>query len=233
MSHRKVVGYISMVGMVAALAAACSGDDDDLPVESSAGLAGAAGQGGGGSPAGQGGGGGSPAGQGGSAGQGGAGGGAGQGGGADDTELTAADLDCILGWPKVRRFRITNKLGDVDASLAVANQPGSGDYPPGTVIQLVPHEVMVKRRAGFSAASNDWEFLFLEVAAEGATIKARGTTDVINGFGGNCLSCHNAAERKYDFVCEDGHGCEPLPVTPEQIEEIQQSDPRCTTARAR
>jgi hypothetical protein len=241
MSHRKVFGCIGIIGLVAALSAACSGDDDDGGA--TGGGAGSSGQGSGGSagsPSGGGAGAGpsqGAGGAGGGAGSGGAGGGAGAGGaagaagaggaGVDDTELAAADFDCILDWPKVRRFRITNKLGDVDASLAVANQPGSADYPPGTVIQLLPAEAMVKRRPGFSEATNDWEFLFLEPSAQGTTITARGTTEVVNGFGGNCFSCHSAAEPKYDLICEDGHGCAPLPFTPDQIETIQQSDPRC------
>jgi hypothetical protein len=177
----------------------------------------AAGQGGGGASTGDGGGGGASTGDGG-------GGGA---SGGEDIELTEADFDCLLSWNQVRRFRITNKLGNIDDSLQVANEPGSADYPVGTLIQLIPAEAMVKRKRGFSADSNDWEFFFLDVSAAGTTIRARGTTDVVNGFGGNCLNCHVKAERQYDYVCETGHGCDPLPVTAEQIEMAQQADPRC------
>jgi hypothetical protein len=150
------------------------------------------------------------------------------GAGAEDLELTEADFECILDWTSVRKFRVTNKLGHMEEALAVANSTEGGTYPVGTVIQLVPTEAMVKRRAGFSPATKDWEMLFLEVSAQGTTIKARGTTDVVNGFGGNCSTCHAKAEAKWDFVCEDTHGCDPIPVTPEQIKEIQDSDPRCS-----
>jgi hypothetical protein len=176
-------------------------------------------------------------GQGGSGGTGGTGGIGGTGGtggmggtggsAAVDLDMTAADFDCILNWEKVRLFRITNKLGNLDASLAAANNPGTGDYPVGTVIQLVPTEAMVKRKAGFSDASKDWEFFFLEVSDMGTKIVSRGTTDVVNGFGGNCLNCHAKAMPQYDFVCEKNHGCDPLPFTDDVILMAQNSDARC------
>lgn len=150
-----------------------------------------------------------------------------QGTAEEDLVMTDADFECILGWDKVRKFRITNKLNHTDEALAVANAPGTGNYPVGTVVQLVPHEAMVKRRAGFNKDTRDWEFFFLEVTAEKTTIAARGTTDVVNGLGGNCFDCHLKAEPKWDLLCEEGHGCDPIPVTAEQIEMTQNADPRC------
>lgn len=150
-----------------------------------------------------------------------------QGTAEEDLVMTDADFECILDWEKVRKFRITNKLDHMDETLAVANAPGTGNYPVGTVIQLVPHEAMVKRRAGFNKDTRDWEFFFLEVTAEKTAITTRGTTDVVNGDGGNCFDCHIKAEPKWDLLCETGHGCDPIPVTDEQIEMIQNSDPRC------
>lgn len=144
-----------------------------------------------------------------------------------DLDMAAADFSCILDWPKVDRFRIVNMLGHQDEAEAVARSSAGGVYPVGTVIQLIPNEAMVKRREGWSPATNDWEFFFLDVTAEGTSIVARGTDDVVNGFGGNCFDCHSAAEPEWDLVCASGHGCEPLPVTPEEIEAFQQSDPRC------
>jgi hypothetical protein len=171
-------------------------------------------------------------GSGGESGSGGSGGGesgSGGGGGAavEDLDMKEADFECLLDWTAVRKFRITNKLGHTDETLAVANSADGGVYPVGTVIQLIPTEAMVKRRAGFSADTKDWEFFFLEVTGKTTTIKARGTKDVVNGFGGNCLNCHAKAEPKWDFICEDTHGCDPIPVTPQQIKEIQDGDPRC------
>lgn len=146
----------------------------------------------------------------------------------DDIEMRPEDFDCLLDWAPVRRFYVTNKLGRLDETLAVANAAEGGTYPPGTVIQLVPGEAMVKRRPGWSPETNDWEFFFLRVSADGAvTIEDRGTTDVVNQFGGNCLDCHRLAEPRWDFVCEQDHGCEPLPINEQIIRNLQNTDPRC------
>jgi hypothetical protein len=145
----------------------------------------------------------------------------------EDLDMTEADFECILGWDKVRRFRVTNMLGHLEETLAVAGSANGGAYPVGTVLQLIPTEAMVKRRAGFNPASNDWEFFALEVNARGTTIAARGTTEVVNQFNGNCFDCHVLAEPQWDLICEQTHGCEPLPIGPEIIEQIQNGDPRC------
>lgn len=148
-------------------------------------------------------------------------------GAVEDLDMQPEDFVCILGWDKVRKFRITNLLGHLDEALAVAEDPAGGVYPVGTVVQLIPNEAMVKRAPGFAPENADWEFFALETSAQGTTIMARGTTDVVNGFGGNCFDCHAKAAPQWDRLCEEGHGCDPLPITPEQIEMVQQSDPRC------
>ncbi len=40
------------------------------------------------------------------------------------------------------------------------------------------------------------------------------------------LNCHQPAV-KYDFVCEKGHGCSPVPLDDQKIAELQAADPRC------
>jgi len=145
----------------------------------------------------------------------------------EDPILDADDFGCILDLPKVHRFHITNVLGDIDASLAVANSPNGGTYPVGTLIQLVPTEAMVKRAPGFAPQANDWEFFSLSVSAQGTEILDRGAEQVVNAFGGNCHDCHSKAAPQWDFVCEQDHGCDPLPFTAEQIEAVQNADPRC------
>ncbi|MCI5125387.1 MAG: hypothetical protein D3925_13165, partial [Candidatus Electrothrix sp. AR5] len=102
-----------------------------------------------------------------------------------------------------------------------------GVYPPGTLIQIVPGEAMVKREAGFNAATNDWEFFTLAVSAEGTKIASRGGAEVKTAFGQDCLSCHAQAEPKWDMVCETGHGCAPIPITREMIVALQKTDKRC------
>ena len=54
----------------------------------------------------------------------------------------------------------------------------------------------------------------------------RGTTTVVNRFGGNCASCHLGAQSKFDMICEHSHGCAPLPVGDDVIAAIQRADPR-------
>jgi hypothetical protein len=147
----------------------------------------------------------------------------------EDLDMQADDFECVLRWEKVRRFRITNRLGHMDEALAVANSPTGGDYPVGTIIQLVPFEAMVKRRPGWSPGSNDWEFFALGVTARGTTITKRGgNSDVVNQFNGTpCLDCHAGAAAQWDLICEQDHGCEPLPIGPDIIEAVQNGDQRC------
>lgn len=144
-----------------------------------------------------------------------------------DFDATAADFDCILNGTKVRNFYVKNKLGNESGSLAVANVTTGGTYPVGSLIQLIPTEAMIKRKVGFSPQSNDWEFFSLSVSASGTQIVQRGTTAVVNAFNGNCFSCHDQAMPQYDFICEETHGCPPLPFTAAQFTAIQQADPRC------
>src|SRR5439155_1188003 len=77
------------------------------------------------------------------------GGGAGMPAPVEDLDAGPGSFTCLQGWTAVRRFRVTNTLGHLDAALAVANAPdGGGRYPVGTILQLIPIEAMVKRRAG-------------------------------------------------------------------------------------
>lgn len=142
-------------------------------------------------------------------------------------QITEASFSCIRDLKPVRGFYVGNLLGDIDATLAAANNPNGAKYPPGSVVQLVPGEAMVKHHPGYNAATNDWEFFELDAQPTGTKIRVRGTTDVVNQFGGNCLTCHAQAEAKWDMICEQGHGCAPIPVTPVMARAIQNTDPRC------
>jgi hypothetical protein len=86
---------------------------------------------------------------------------------------------------------------------------------------------MVKHKEGFSPATKDWEFIELQVSPEGSEISARGFVDVVNRLGGNCFACHVKANPGRDMVCEQGNGCDPIPLTPTMIKAIQNTDPRC------
>ncbi len=141
--------------------------------------------------------------------------------------ISASDFDCVLDMSPVRGFYVDNLIeGELDNTLAVANA-GSGEYPPGSVVQLVPGEVMVKHPKGFSPATKDWEFFELNVSAEGTEIGKRGFVDVVNRFGGNCFACHVQARPEFDMICETGHGCEPIPLTPQMTRLLQKTDARC------
>lgn len=146
---------------------------------------------------------------------------------AEASEGPDADaFGCMLDMAPVRRFFVANLKGDLEATLAVAEQ-GSGSYPEGSVVQLVPTEVMVKRAPGTSPATRDWEFLELDVSAEGTDIRARGFVNVDNQFGGNCFACHVKAAPDRDLICEQGHGCDPIPLTTDMVRALQKTDPRC------
>jgi hypothetical protein len=142
-------------------------------------------------------------------------------------DIDAKSFRCITKMIPVRQFYVDNLLGNLDATLAAANSTMGAVYPPGSVIQLIPGEAMVKRNKGFNAATHDWEFFELDVSNDGTQIRKRGAVDVVNRFGGNCFSCHVPAAAQWDLVCETGHGCAPLPVTRAMIGALQRTDPRC------
>ena len=148
-------------------------------------------------------------------------------GDAREVQVTADTFRGLTEMTPVRHFFFDNLLGNLEGTLETANSKDGGVYPPGSVVQLIPTEVMVKHGEGWNAATRDWEFFELDVAHEGSSIGNRGFVDVINRFGGNCFACHIKARLEWDLICEKDHGCEPIPVTAEQILQLQQSNPRC------
>lgn len=134
---------------------------------------------------------------------------------------------CISSLKPVRGFFVGNLRGQLAATLKVAQSKTGGVYPAGSVVQLVPTEVMVKQPPGFNAATRDWEFFELDVSKDGTKIRKRGFAEVVNRFGGNCFACHVKARPEWDFVCETGHGCDPIPLTEQMIGALQRTDPRC------
>lgn len=145
-------------------------------------------------------------------------------------EVGADDFICMQQMTPTGRFFVDNLYGDIDATVAVAESATGGTYPPGSVVQLVPGEVMVKHPEGYNPATRDWEFLELDVTPEGTSIRARGFADVVNRFGGNCFGCHVMAEPQWDMICKTGRGCDPIPLTLPMIQVLQKADPRCESA---
>jgi hypothetical protein len=142
-------------------------------------------------------------------------------------EITDKDFGCIRDMQQVGVMYIGNLFGNIDATEAVANSEEGGVYPPGSVVQIVPGEAMVKREQGFDPATNDWEFFILNTSAEGTQIATRGGAEVKNRFGQDCLSCHAQAEPKWDMICGADHGCTPIPISRDMIVALQKTDQRC------
>lgn len=143
--------------------------------------------------------------------------------------IDANSFSCLEEMTRIRHFYVDNLLGELEATKAVAESTTGGVYPPGSVVQLVPTEAMIKHRSGWNAATRDWEFFELDVTPEGSAIRNRGFVDVVNRFDGNCFGCHIKAEERFDLICELDHGCDAIPISREMIAEIQAADPRCTT----
>lgn len=152
---------------------------------------------------------------------------------ADTTDFDATDADfaCIDDWRQIRDFRITNLLGKTDEAVAVANNGDIGDFPVGTVVQVIPEHAMVKRKAGFNPTGGDWEFFELDCSASGTTIVQRGGAEVTAPQIGSCQKCHDAARRE-NFLCERNHGCKSNGHTPAELLTMQADDPRCAATTA-
>src|SRR4029077_7747017 len=150
---------------------------------------------------------------------------------ADNTSERKVKVDdnlfkCITDMTPVRHFYVDNLLGNAEATVAVATA-GKGDYPEGSVLQLMPNEVIIKQQRGFNPETHDWEFFYIDVDKNGSKIFTRGFTDVNNRLGMNCFACHSQARPEFDLVCEQDHGCAPIPVTRAMFGALQRSDPRC------
>lgn len=145
-------------------------------------------------------------------------------------EITAATFGCMRDMTPVGRFYVDNLAGNVDETVAIAESETGGEFPVGSLVQLVPGEVMIKREPGFSAETRDWEFFELNVSADGSEIHKRGHADVVNRFNGNCLECHAKAEAQWDMICSTDHGCDPIPLNDAMIRALQKTDPRCPPA---
>jgi hypothetical protein len=143
-----------------------------------------------------------------------------------NVKVTDESFKCITEMTKVRHFYVDNLLGNLADTVAVATA-GTGDYPEGSVVQLMPNEVMIKQQKGYSPVTRDWEFLWIDVDKNGSKIFRRGFAEVNNRFELNCFTCHVKARPEFDFICETENGCDPIPVTKEMFGALQRTDPRC------
>ena len=147
-------------------------------------------------------------------------------GGEPKVKVDDHSFKCITSMNPVRHFYVDNLLGNVAGTVAVATA-GKGEYPEGSVVQLMPNEVMIKQQKGFNRETHDWEFFYIDVDKTGSKIFKRGAAEVNNRLGMNCFACHSLAKPEFDLVCEENHGCAPIPITPAMFGALQRTDPRC------
>jgi hypothetical protein len=137
---------------------------------------------------------------------------------------------CVTDMTHIGHYYVDNLAGNLQGTVHAAESTTGEPYPVGSVVQLVPGEVMVKREKGFNAATRDWEFFELDVSADGTKIRTRGFAEVNNRFGGNCFTCHIKAQQQWDMICDNSHGCDPIPITRAMSGALQRTDPRCKSA---
>ncbi len=141
--------------------------------------------------------------------------------------ITENSFRCVTQMTHVRHYYVDNLAGNLAGTVHAAESTTGEPYPVGSVLQLVPTEVMVKREKGFNAATHDWEFFELDVSADGTKIRTRGFAEVVNRFGGNCFACHIKAQPQWDLICDNSHGCDPIPLTRAMTGALARTDPRC------
>src|SRR6476659_3192736 len=129
-------------------------------------------------------------------------------------KVDGSSFQCITKMTPVKHFFVDNLAGNLAGTVDVA-KTGKGEFPEGTVLKLIPNEAMVKQQKGFSPGTN------------GTKIVSHGAEDVNNFLGLNCFECHKAARAEFDLVCEQDHGCAPLPLTRQMFHAIQHTDLRC------
>ena len=147
---------------------------------------------------------------------------------AQDIVVAEKDFTCIRDGHKIRNTFIRNSDPEKlkEAMHIFQDRVPDKEYPVGTILQLVPFKAMVKHPHEKFPKSNGWEFFALEVSEAGTKIRDRGDNVVNLSLGAPCLSCHQPAA-KFDFVCEKGHGCAPIPFDDQKIAELQRADSRC------
>jgi hypothetical protein len=149
----------------------------------------------------------------------------------DDIFLSDSDFSCLGDpkWSRVGRTFVWNALNHQDQALALARNRQPGEFPVGTVLQLIPGEASIKRGKGFSPETNDWEFVTLGFNGKQPVILSRGTNAVHNA-GGSCVSCHGTA-KDYDLACFTNDQCKGFPFfVPLFINfniDPAKDDPRC------
>jgi hypothetical protein len=120
----------------------------------------------------------------------------------EDLDMRLEDFANIPGLtqPPGRSYFVANLLGHESEALAVASSATGGSFPVGSIVEIQPSEVMVKRRRGFNAPTNDWEFFGIQFAHDGKTPQSfteRGKEET------SCFQCHQSVSSPtWDFICQ-------------------------------
>ena len=159
---------------------------------------------------------------------------------AQAVEVTQQDFGCLKDMTAVKHFYVDNVLGDLNATVAVAQSSQGGEYPVGSLLQQIPTEAMLKRESGFNPDTNDWEFLTLRQDSGGSQdlrnknvnvsflITQRGGAEVTNANGQSCATCHSAAPEQWDMTCGNHFECSQLATTRREMRISVFTDPRCS-----
>jgi hypothetical protein len=120
----------------------------------------------------------------------------------EDLDMKLQDFANIQGLrhPAGRNYLVANPLGHESEALAVASSPTGGTFPVGSIVEVQPREVMVKRRRGFNPPTNDWEFFAITFASDGKTPRSfavRGKQET------SCFQCHSSlSSLTWDYMCQ-------------------------------
>ena len=64
-------------------------------------------------------------------------------------KVDASTFQCITKMTSVKHFFVDNLAGNLAGTVDVA-KAGKGQFPEGTMLQLIPNEAMIKQQKGFS-----------------------------------------------------------------------------------
>src|SRR5262249_31331022 len=105
---------------------------------------------------------------------------------APKIKVDASTFQCITKMTPVKHFFVGNLAGNLAGTVAVA-EAGKGQFPEGTLLQLIPNEAMVKQQKGYSPGTNDWEFFALDTDKNGTKIVISGAAEANNFLGLHCF----------------------------------------------
>ena len=107
--------------------------------------------------------------------------------------------------------------------VTVAVNPSSDPNFVGEPDQTLVVTTQDNDAAGFAVTESGGSTVVSETGTE---VRVRGGAEAVNQFGLSCADCHALAAPQWDFICEQTHGCDPLPIGPDVFALLQSTDPR-------